>query len=437
MIWLYRFLFPFLLLIASPYYLLRMAKRGGYRQMMAGRLGMYSAWPKQPQRKRIWIQAVSVGELLAVGDLIKCLESDGSYEVFLTTTTSTGFALAKDKYDGGPVRVASFPLDFFLFSARAWRAIQPDGVILMEGELWPEHIHQAYKRKVPLILVNARLSDKSFRRMQKVGTFCRSLFYDKITAVGAGSEVDAKRILELGFEQTRLSVTGNMKFDVVNASELSQDELKSLSASVAWQIPEHQAYPILIGAATWPGEEKLLIDTVLRLRSEGLNLRLMLVPRHMERRQELKLLLAAFPDVAWHFRSVSEWKGQPEKGLLDLCVADTTGELRKLLQLASIAYIGKSFPPHKQGQTPVEAAALGVPIIYGQGMANFRSICAQLESRQGAFRVRDAHELEASIRDLCGQEKLRQQRIIAARSVFESNLGSTESNHQHDSKQYF
>ncbi|MEI6861236.1 MAG: glycosyltransferase N-terminal domain-containing protein, partial [Verrucomicrobiota bacterium] len=161
MIWLYRLLFPPVLLFAAPYYLWRMRRRGGYRRHFTQRLGATpSLPPKTPGVPRIWLQAVSVGEMLALGPLLEGLRAAGG-EIYLTTTTSTGYAEARNRYTPLVLALGYFPADIWPFSRRAWDAVQPDLVVLMESERWPEHLAQARGRGVPVVCVNARLSDRS------------------------------------------------------------------------------------------------------------------------------------------------------------------------------------------------------------------------------------------------------------------------------------
>ena len=152
-----------------PKYLRRMRRRGGYVRNLSHRFGGHPRLPpKGPHTRRIWLQAVSVGEVLAVGPILEALRREG-VEVYLTATTSTGYRLADDRYQGLTVGIGYFPIDWWLFSARAWRRIAPDMAILTEGERWPEHVRQARRRGVPIININARISDRSFGRLR----FCR------------------------------------------------------------------------------------------------------------------------------------------------------------------------------------------------------------------------------------------------------------------------
>ena len=213
MLWLYRLLFLPALVGLAPMYLQRMRRRGGYRQNFAQRFGRHDLPARRPGVRRVWLQAVSVGEMLAIGPLLEALRADG-VEVYLTTTTSTGYRMAVDRYRRIVLDVGYFPIDWWPFSARAWRGIEPDLVILTEGERWPEHIAQAARRGVPVVVVNARLSDRSFRRMQQVKSTVAPLF-GGLTRILAASEHDAGRFRALGFAPEKITVTGNLKLDVV------------------------------------------------------------------------------------------------------------------------------------------------------------------------------------------------------------------------------
>ena len=170
MIFLYRIAFLPLFLLALPYYGWRMIRRGGYSKDFSHRFGLLQDLPKS-KKTRIWIQAVSVGEVEALANLLKIMRDSGLFEVVLTTTTSTGYAILKKKYSEFCFYTGIFPFDFCLTNYLAYNRIKPDVCVLMEGELWPEHLHRAKARKIPLLLLNARLSDKSFSRYKKIPAF--------------------------------------------------------------------------------------------------------------------------------------------------------------------------------------------------------------------------------------------------------------------------
>lgn len=414
MLWLYRILFFPVLLVMAPRYLLRMRRRGGYAENFGQRFGSVPHLPpKSAGVRRIWLQAVSVGEMLAIAPLLEVLHREPGVEVYLTTTTSTGYRLALDRYRALTIGIGYFPLDWWFFSRRAWRQVAPDLVILTEGERWPEHLHQARRRGVPVLCINARLSDRSFRRMRLVPAAGRALL-DGITRVLPCSAPDAARFRELGFPSERITTTGNIKLDVT-IPPLGDAEAAKLRRELALGPGL-----ILLGSSTWPGEETALLAVLKQARIAGLTVSLLLVPRHAERRQEIDALLKA-EKLSAHFRSQGT-----VIGLVDVAVGDTTGELRRLTQLADLVYVGKSLPPHTEGQTPVEAAALGKPILFGPGMGNFRQIARDLEAAGAARTVPDAAALGTQAIALLRDEAQRAAMAQAARAWHQANQGAVE-----------
>jgi 3-deoxy-D-manno-octulosonic-acid transferase len=390
MLWFYRLAFIPALLVLAPRYLLRMRRRGGYGENFRHRFGGHPQLrPKNPRARRVWLQAVSVGEMLAIGPLLEGLQAEGC-EVYLTTTTSTGYRLAHDRYAALVRGIGYFPIDWWPFAARAWRRIDPDLVILTEGERWPEHLRQAATRGVPVLCINARLSDRSFARLKRFRPVAR-LMFEGLTRLLPVSAEDEARFVELGVPRAKIFTTGNIKLDV-QIPRLSETERAQLRRELG--LP---AGLVLLGSSTWTGEEMALLAALQRARGAGLRCSLLIVPRHAERRTEIERELAA-AGVRFHFRSRGAAPGE-----IEIAVADTTGELRKLTQLADLVFVGKSLPPHTEGQTPVEAAALEKPILFGPGMSNFRLIARDLLARGAAHEVRDvaalATEVEALLRD--------------------------------------
>jgi 3-deoxy-D-manno-octulosonic-acid transferase len=411
MLWLYRVFFIPALFVLAPRYLLRMRKRGGYRGDFGHRFGAHPWLPaKKPGVRRVWLQAVSVGEMLAIGPILDALRRDG-LEVYLTTTTSTGYRLANDRYRGLTVGIGYFPVDWWPFVARAWNRIAPDLVILTEGERWPEHLRQATKRRVPVLCINARLSDRSFARLRSFRPAAR-LMLEGITRLLPASAEDEARFRELGMPAEKITTTGNIKLDV-QITPLTDAERAQLRRELGFADGL-----VLLGSSTWPGEEESVLTAWRMARERGLRCSLLLVPRHVERRAEIERLLKSSA-VRFHFRSRGAAAGEVE-----VAVGDTTGELRKLTQLADVVYVGKSLPPHTEGQTPVEAAALEKPILFGPGMTNFRVIARDLLARGAAIEVRDVGALTVQANELLRDAARRQVLAAAAGQWRRDNIGA-------------
>lgn len=401
MIWIYRLLFPFFLVFAAPRYLLRMRRRGGYASGFRHRFGLMPPIPtRRAGVRRVWLQAVSVGEMLAIAPILEALKADG-VEVVLTTTTSTGYRLATDRHLPSVCAVAYFPIDWAPFSARAWARIMPDLAIIAEGERWPEHMRQARNRGVRVLCINARISDRSFRRLRLFPP-AASFVLGGIDRLLASSAHDAESFRRLGFPADRMAVTGNIKLDVRIPI---LDEAEKAALRLGLGLPGGE--PVVLGSSTWPGEEEALIGALRECRARGAGFRLLIVPRHAERRLEIeKLLLES--GLPHHFRSRG---GAP--GPVDIAVADTTGELRSLTQLADVVFVGKSLAPHTEGQTPVEAAILGRPILMGPGMTNFRAIAGDLLACGAAASVADPRALTGEL-SLIVRDPVRRAAMAAA-----------------------
>ena len=417
MSWAYRILFPLLLIPALPYYAWRMLRRGGYGSGFTQRLGFFQKLgPKTLGKRRFWIQAVSVGEIEAIGPLLRQLKSEGAAEIILTTTTSTGYRLAQERYADVADHIGIFPADLWPCSALAWRRIRPDVVILVEGELWPEHLAQARARGVPAYLINGRISDRSFARHLRFRKLSAHVL-GHFRRIAASSEEDARRFRELGFDAT---LTGNIKFDVASDAPMSAAERKQLRADLGFGADPRTV--VLLGSSTWKGEETVLLRCVRELRAAGHDVRLLLVPRHSERRAEVAAEASA-SGLSWHQRSTG---GAVAPADTIVHLADTTGELRRLTRAADLAFCGKSLAPHEGGQTPVESAAAGVAIIYGPRMSNFRDICRGLESAQAALKAADARELATLLARLVQDGAGRAEMGRRGASWHQGNRGATE-----------
>jgi len=420
MIWLYRILFLPALVVLLPYYALRMWRRGGYRHDFHHRFGLIDRPPpKRSGVKRIWIQAVSVGEAQAIGPLLARLRARPNTEIVLTTTTSTAYKILRDKYAADVLKVGIFPLDFWPFSRNAWRRLEPDLAVLMEAELWPEHLYQAQLRGVPVALINGRMSDRSFRRYQSAPGVARRLL-GQLRMILCATSADEERFRALGADCSHVRLTGSLKFDAAaQLQKLSDGERAALREELGFGADPKTL--VLLGSSTWAGEESLLLEIQQAAIDAGLDVRLLLVPRHAERRGEVMELLNKQP-LPWHARSTGARQPQPVK----IYLGDTTGELARLTQAADVAFIGKSMPPHDGGQTPIEAAALGVPLVYGPRMSNFRDVCRSLEQAGASWLGENETSVQMELMGMLQNSACRGKMGAAGRAWHAANEGATQ-----------
>lgn len=403
------------MLLSAPYYGWRMLRRGGYGLDFSHRFGLQKDLPPVAAgKKRVWIQAVSVGEIEAIAPLVDLLCESGKVEVVLTTTTSTGYAVLRNKYADKILYGGIFPFDFFPFSRSAWRRIKPDAVVLMESELWPEHLHTAKSKKVPAMLVNARMSDKSFRRYSRVPYLARRLL-DKLSLIAVSGEIDFSRFISLGANPRKTICTGNLKFDTRPAAMLDENGKLELRKQLGFNADSF----VLLGSSTWPTEEEMLLKAAEKIRAAGIDCRLLLVPRHAERRAEIIELIKNLPHC------VRSREKQARDGTL-VYLADTTGELRTLTQIADLAFIGKSLPPNEGGQSPIDCAASSVPMVYGSHMSNFRRICQTLEESAAAVKVANADAAVSEIVRLAKNKNARTALAESAKKWHDSNIGAAK-----------
>ncbi len=406
---LYTLLYTLGFLLLSPAFLYKMWKRGKYKENFLQRFGRYA--PELRQRlaiktgKRCWIQAVSVGEVNLALLLIKVLPK---LQIVLSTTTSTGYALARERL-ASDVTLLYFPQDFPPCVRRAYDLIAADCVVLMESEVWPNHIWEGARRNVPMFLINARMSPRSVRRHRKVRWLFRHVF-DKLTLVCAQSREDADNFRALGARHVEM--TGNLKYDasLPHAAKPTVDPRQ-----VLMDLGVESSRPIVVAGSTHPGEEEILFDILKELPGVFL----VLVPRHVERTPEI-VELAKRKNI----RVVLRKDGAPVVDPVCLLV-NTTGELRWFYDVATVIFVGKSLVG-EGGQNIVEAAASGHPVVFGSNMQNFKAIAAEFVAANACVQVQDAYELRHALRDLLKDEHLRARISAAARAVIEANVGATQ-----------
>lgn len=388
---LYNLLFSVAYVAMMPKFLLRMARRGGYANRFADRFGRY---PKEIRARladgtpRVWVHAVSVGEVAVAGQLMAELRRQRPGIAFvLTVTSSTGWTQATRQVELRDVLLYA-PLDFAPCVRRALNAIRPTAYVITETELWPNVIRLATDRGVPAFLVNARISDRSAPGYRRLRWWFGPVL-NRLARVYAQSDLDAQRLREAGCDAARIEVTGSMKFDVARRNPAKEEELRAYLTAAGFD-PEA---PILLGGSTWPGEDVFLLAVYRKARARNPRLRLILAPRHFEKADgvETAILAAGFPCL--RRSKVAAPERQPQDAVL---LADTTGELMGLYGLAQTVFVGKSLCEHG-AQNMIEPCLCGCATAVGPYTENFRPVMSDLLAQGAIAQGADRPDLEARL----------------------------------------
>ena len=407
------------LLLTWPYFIYHMWRRGRLFNAFGERLGLYSRGVKaqlEDLKDPVWIHAVSVGEIMLAGVLVRELrQCRPGQDIVITTTTATGRHVGERLVDEHLVLLYN-PTDFYFAVRRAFRCIRPSILILMEQEIWPNYIWEAEKRKIPVWLLNARLSDRSWKRMR----WFRSLtgpVLRKLSLVGVQARQDIPRLAEAGFPPHTLFYVGSMKFDVAELTSFDSGLGRKVRQAAGWGEDEL----ILLAGSTHPGEERVILELFSDLKRRHPELRLLIAPRHVERTRGVEQLCteAGYISVRRSRLNLEEVAKAPVEVLL----LDTTGELRSLYDLGTVNFIGKSLIG-KGGQNFIEAARAGRPVVVGPNMQNFARLAEQFVREKALLQVQNRAELADAFRQLLDDPERRKQLGGRARDLFLENLGS-------------
>jgi len=349
-------------ILTSPWWLWEMLRHGKYRAGLRERLGVVpSRLRGGTDRETIWIHAVSVGEVLAITHMVDELMARlPGWRIVVSTTTDTGQKLAQQRF--GESNAFYLPLDFG-FAVRAYlRALRPKLLVLAESEFWPNLLHEAHMAGASIAVVNARVSDRSLPRYLRFRGLLRRVMTN-VDMFLAQSEDDARRLVEIGAPSDRVSIGGNLKFEV--KPPVAAEEVQAFSAI----LRRDGTGPVLVAGSTLEGEDELLVDCFRRVVEQYPNVLMVLAPRHPERFEAVASLLAA-SGLRWQRRSA--WDGQQS---VSGCVflLDSIGELASLYRFADLAFVGGSLV-RKGGHNVLEAAQFGVPILVGPHTENFRDV---------------------------------------------------------------
>jgi 3-deoxy-D-manno-octulosonic-acid transferase len=414
LMFLYSFAWVVALTLSAPWWLWKMATTGKYREGLTERLGkvpprLLSAGDTRPV---IWIHAVSVGEVIAISGLVRELRTQASqHRVVVSTTTRTGQQVARERF--GAENVFYYPLDFASAVRPYLRELRPQLFVLAETEFWPRMLHECRGAGIPVAVVNARISDRSYPRYLRLKTLWKRILNGLAIAL-AQTEEDAARLRAIGVPAERVKVGGNLKYDVrANPASATVESIRSA-------LP-HGA-KLLVCGSTLDGEEQLLLDAWPRLTVAEAELRMVLAPRHPERFAAVATLLDR-SEIRWSRRS--EWEtfrpAEFEPG--SILLLDSIGELAAIYSLAAVAFVGGSLVA-AGGHNPLEPAQFGVPILMGPHFDNFREIVEKLKARQ-AIRIVEPAELSAVLLTMLREESTSQTMGDRASQVFYAEAGAT------------
>jgi 3-deoxy-D-manno-octulosonic-acid transferase len=413
---LYSFLYSVALavgmLASLPYWLFQMARHGKYRKGLAERLGRLPSRLQLPERREqvIWVHAVSVGEVLAVAGLVEELRRRfPQHRIFVSTTTDTGQALARQRF--GEASVFYFPMDL-AFAIRPYlRALRPRMLVVAETEFWPNFMRLAYASGASIAVVNARISDRSWPNYRRFRGLLRRLLAN-VDLFLAQTPEDAARLRDIGAPPERVRVTGNLKFDI------PAPDPPAIVESLQKSIAATGAGPVLVCGSTVDGEESLLLKAFENLLVQHPRAVMILAPRHPERFGAVAALLER---MSIHFWRRSLWSGEALTS--GVFLVDTIGELAALYGLADVAFVGGSLVP-RGGHNIIEPAQHGVAIVVGNHTENFRDIVSLFQS-QGAVRIAGPAELPLVLLDLLANATERRALGQRAAETMRSQIGAT------------
>jgi 3-deoxy-D-manno-octulosonic-acid transferase len=449
------FIYSFLLTLTAvgflPYFVYQAFVNRKYLSNFRERLGLlpecFSA-PVEEQRPVIWLHAVSVGETLAALPLVKAIGEQFPYHrLIVSTTTATGQQVARARIEADGF--CYFPFDWRFSVRRALNCVRPQAVVLMESELWPNFLRECRERGIPVIVANGRVSDRSFRRSQKFGLLWRPIqrrMLSDVTHFAMQSAADAERIIALGAPERRVSVSGNIKYDIGTAERPSHEEI----ATELNRVFALDAQPLVIAGSTGDGEEEMVVAAFEKLRKEpgAETARLLIAPRHPERFDAVARLLdssrlryvrrsayalqaeVASVNAGNVADTINTTAHDKAARTADVILLDSIGELAALYRFAKIVFVGGSLVP-KGGHNILEPARYGKPVVVGPHMENFREITNEFLRRDAVIQLGGANDealsaaLAATLAELLTDEERALSLGEHARSAVSDNRGAT------------
>jgi 3-deoxy-D-manno-octulosonic-acid transferase len=416
MYYLYNLILTFLLVLLLPVWLIILLSGRKYRAGFKQKTGFLPVALKEKiksfARKPVWFHAVSVGETIAVSDLVKEFKYKyPEYPVVFTTVTFTGQEIAKKRL-GEIATIFYFPYDIGFITRKVIEIIDPCLVVIVETEIWPNFAANLYKKNIPLLLINGRLSPKSYRNYKFFKPLV-SIVLKYFSRFLMQTDLDAKRIIDIGADKDKVDITGNLKYDIKKAFTFDQvEDLKN-------ELCLTDADKVIIAGSTHSGEESIILDVFLKLCRDIHDLKLIIVPRHPERYDEVINILDS-SKVSFCRRSLkNSFKEAP------VFLLDTMGELSGFYSIADVAFIGGSII-EKGGHNPLEPAVYSKPVVIGPHTFNFHEITKYMVEAGAAIQFNDQEQLYSVLSALLTDNSYYEKAQVSCKKVFEANRGATE-----------
>ncbi|MEI8376993.1 MAG: 3-deoxy-D-manno-octulosonic acid transferase [bacterium] len=406
----YNLFLAIALILLWPIVLIAFVVQPKFRAGFWEKIGFYSI--NLPKRQTIWLHAVSVGEVNAVESLVKKLKEEfPTKNIILSTVTRTGQEVANNKLKEYTDKIIYFPYDFYLSIILALKAIRPNLVIIAETEIWPNFSNELKKKKIPLMIVNGRISPNSYEGYKNFSFFFKRILKN-YTSILMQTNCDKKRILDIGANPEITETMGNLKFNATNL--LNADDAKNL----AYSFKLNQG-KVIVAGSTHNGEDEIILGVYEQLKDEFADLKLIIAPRHPERYPQV-LELIDQTGYSWGLRSKGDGFDQN-----DIIMLDTMGELSKMYSICHFAFIGGSFSG-TGGHNPLEATIYNKPTLSGDIVFNFKDIYEILNDEKATILVKNEKELLENAQKLLKDTDFYNGMAMACQNVFEQNSGALD-----------
>lgn len=419
-------LYAAIMVMVSPWILVMLVTRPAFRAGLAARFR--PGVEPDHERTTVWLHGSSAGEIDLLRALVEPVEAlPGNHRIVVSAFSISGYTVAKKAFPEHAV--IYFPADFSFVVRRFLKAIEPRLIVLVESELWPNFIATVRNAGVPVCVVNARMSEKSYRKHQRIRLIPAAL--GKLDMIAAQTEEDAERFRELGVDPGRLHVTGNMKYDRCNTGDAAEN--RELRRQLRQRYGIASDMPVLIGGSVHRGEDRVLVSVYKHLVDAGHRLCLVIVPRYPA---EAPAVLGELENLGLEGVRKTALTKHPERVFDDpsrVLVVDTMGELRQFYAMSDIAYVGGSLHyrgSNKGGHNLMEPAVLGIAVLFGPHNYSFRETVRDLLEAGGGALVQDQEELAASLEKLLADPDARVGMGRRARQVVLDNRGAARQNLQ-------